>query len=269
MFKKLAIKSALAFVATATLAVGNCHADMIYADVMGGTAWMTSIVESSPSGDDSPLFGQPVANGDNFDFSPTGDFSATSQDGGGSDFTDGKLSFMIVAKDGYALNTLEILESGVATLIDAFGNGDALATVSGIVDVDINEIDGESMPIELGSFDMTFSPNNGQYQHSLIGSGPQETISWEGGVEIDLYDAAVQHLNSDPDLGVTKITVTLDNILFATTTGEATLATIDKKDFDINISTEPRDPQTEVPEPTSAVLLLMSASALIAVRRNG
>ncbi len=266
MFKNFAVKSAFAITAMA-LAAGSAQADMIYADVMGGTAWMTNIVESSPSGDDSPLFGQPVANGNNFDFAPTGDFAATSQDGTGTDLTDGKLTFMITAKPGYAINTLEILESGVATLLNVF-DGDAFASVSGIVDIDINEIDGQVMPIELGSFDMTFSPNDGQYQHSIIGTGPQETISWEGGVEVDLYDAAVQHLNTDPEVGVTKVTVTLDNILLATTLGQGTTATIDKKDFDINITTD-RVPDTQVPEPTSAVLLMISTAALtVAGRRN-
>ncbi len=259
MFKTLTLKTAFALGAVLITLGGTSHAAMVYNNVMGNSVWLTNINESSPTGDVSPLFGQPVlTSGDNFDFSPTGAFSAESTDGGGTDVTDGKLSFMVVAKQGFGINTFRVLESGIATLLDAFDLGDALASVSGIVDIDIDEIDGVPVSIELDDMLMEFTPNDGVYQHSVIATGPTKNVAWRGGVTVDI---AAEVANLNPTIGVTKLTVTLDNILLATTTGQATSAGIDKKDFDIIITTG-GGPGGEVPEPSSALLLMLSSLAM-------
>lgn len=267
MFKTFTLKTVLAFGAAVIALGGTSQAAMVYDDVMADTVWLTNINESSPTGDVSPLFGQPVASGDEFDFAPTGALSAQSNDGNGTDSTDGKLSFMVVAKPGYAIDIFEVFESGQATLLSAFANGDAFASVAGFVDIDINEIDGEPVSIELDSMNMSFTPNNGQYLHSAVANGLQETIGWEGGVVVDLA-AEIAGLNAS--LGVTKITVTLDNILNATTQGGGTSAGIDKKDFDIIITTDGDPGTNNIPEPSTSLLLMVSTIAMtIKSRRNG
>ncbi len=255
--------TALAVAALFTAA--RCDAALMHPNVMGTDVTMTMIVEDSPTGDSLPLFGPPTASGNNFDFNPTGAFSAQSTNGGLPDATDGKLSFMIVAKQGFTIDVFQILENGIATLLAPFTGTDAFASVSGIVDVDINELNGVATSIDLASKLMSFGPNGGQYLHSVVATDPQFTASWSGGATIDI-DAELASLGYSPSQKATKITVTLDNILLASTQGAGTIALIDKKDIDIIITT---GGSPVIPEPGSAALVLLGITTVAGLRLRG
>ncbi len=232
---------------------GYAVASSMYVDVEAATTMMTMIEETSPSSDAGPLFGQPTASlaGDNYDFAPTSGvpFAATSTDGG-TDFTDGSLSFMIHAKPGYGITSLEVAENGFVELLN-LSDGISFASVSGSVDIDVNEIDGAGVgSIDLVEALMSFSPNDGQYLHSDVATSPLFRTNWAGGVDIDIAAAL-----ADQQIGgkATKITVTIDNSLLASTVGLGTGAKIDKKDFDINVRTMERD-RPAIPEPSALAL---------------
>ncbi len=244
-------------------------AALLHSDVMGDDVWFTMIEESSPSGDPLPLYGQPTAIGNTLDFNPTGNFAAQSTDLDGTDITDGKLSLMVRAKDGFALTSFEVAESGLATLFTLDGN--PFAGVLGLVEIDIVGIDGAAVtPIDLTGVSMSFTPAGGSYLHSDVNdspidssfppAGPLFSTGWSGGVSVDL-DAVLDGLGIDYDLGVTKINVTLNNQLISATTQLGESAFIDKKDFDIIV-------ETRVPEPTSITLALLGLGMVLAYGRR-
>jgi len=64
--------------------------------------------------------------------------------------------------------------------------------------------------------------------------------------------------------GATKVNLTLNNRLLAATGAVGSLAIIDKKDFDITVTTE------EIPEPTTVALVFTGISLAIGMlRRRG
>ena len=214
------------------------HADLIHPSVMGDTVWFTDIREGSPSNDPLPLYDEPDAQGDELVFPTTGSFAATSEAGNGPDQTDGKLSFMVTAKPGNQLLGLVFNESGLTTLNGPFG-GDAFTSVQGFAVVDINEIAGE--PVNLPSITtfFSFTPQR-EFQLSVDGTGPSFSSEWRG-------EGAVRFREE-----VTKVTVTLNNILFAATTSDDGVgALIDKKEFSVRV---PTDELSTIPEPTTVVL---------------
>jgi hypothetical protein len=217
----------------------RAQAAIMHPPVMGDTVVFTNIEEDSPSGDPLPLYGPPSPAGDDsIDFNPTGNFSAHSENGG-ADVTDGKLSLMIRAKPGNTLASVDILEAGLVSLL-SIGADDPVSAVTGLVDIDVVEIDGIPVPqINLPSFQQTYVPNGGTYQHSVVATGPRFSSGWSGSLSVDL----------DKEL---------------TATGAlGSIAIIDKKDFDITVDTDP------VPEPASGALLLLGAAGgLIAKRRS-
>jgi hypothetical protein len=203
-----------------------------------------------------PLFGQPAAAGDSLDFNPTGDFSALSTNSG-ADLTDGKLSLMVSAKNGYALSSLSFLEHGLASLFKPLDNSDdPFANVIGLVDIDIVEVDGQSIgQLNLPGASMVYTPSNGDYQHSIDAVNPSFSTSWAGQLDVDLA-AALLAGNIPFQFGATKVNITLDNTLMASTGQVGSSAFIDKKDFDIIAET------VAVPEPTSALLALVALITL-------
>lgn len=246
-----------------TLCIVFCarvNAAIMHADVMGDTVNFTNIEEDSPSGDPLPLFGQPTYAGNNsIDFNPTGNFSAHSENGG-ADVTDGKLTMMIQAKPGYTLTTIDILESGLVSLL-TIGADDPVAAVTGLLDLDVVAIDGIPVPqVNLPPISLTYVPNGGVYQHSVVAAGPLFSSPWTGSVSVDL-DAALTAAGVPFVRGATKVNLTLNNRLLAATGALGSIAIIDKKDFDITVG-------TEIPEPTTVALLLAGTALVFARRRQ-
>jgi hypothetical protein len=236
-------------IALCALVTSRASAALMHADVMSDTVNFTSIEEDSATGDPLPLFGQPVhSGGDTIDFPTTSAFSAVATDGG-SDQTDGRLSMMVTAKPGRFITDIHFSEAGLATLFAT--NDDPSAAVTGVVDIDVFEVDGAVIPmINLPPVQFTYSPSNGVYQHSVNANGPLFSTGWTGSASADI-SAALNAAGQAFNLGATKLVVTIDNLLLAQTLAMGSSAFIDKKDFDITVD-------TIIPEPTTAMLGLVS-----------
>ncbi len=235
MFYSYCYKFSLFLVLTFAI-VSSASADLIHPDVMGDTVWYTSISEGSPTGDPLPLYGAPSVAGNVLTFPTTGSFSATSAAGSGPDQTDGKLTFMVEAKPGQELAGIGFNEVGLTRLAAPFG-GDAFSNVEAFAVIEINKIDGNIVnePSITEFFD--FTPND-VFQHSVDATGPVFSSAWRG-------TAGVRFRRP-----VTKVTVTLNNILLAATTDDVgTAALIDKKQFRVRVPT-----REIIPEPTTVVL---------------
>ncbi len=226
-------------------------ASLIHSNVMGTSAFFTAITESSPTLDPLPLYDQPFAVGDELVFSPTGNFSANSVSGGPSDSTDGKLSLMITAKPGQFLDELKFSEVGLSILQAPFG-GDAYTSVDALAVIQVVMINGQvvNLPASLHSF--VFTPQN-TFQHSIDATGPSLASAWVGALNVDLPALA------------TKVLVTVDNILFAATTGTGTGALIDKKGFTISVVP---DDEGNIPEPGTLALAILAIGSAACGRRK-
>ncbi len=217
------------------LGASAAQAALMHPDVMGTEVWFRGIEESSPTGDPLPLYGTPSVAGNTLDFPTTGNFSAMSIDGTGSDQTDGKLNLMVKAKQGFSLTKLSLSETGLTELDAPFG-GDAFSRVNAFVVLNIVEVAGLPVNIPVITEFFSFLPSN-QFLHSVDATGPSFSSAWTGSAMIDL----------PPD--VTKVNITLDNNLFSTTTGAGTRSFIDKKDFQIDVDTEELI-RNDIPEPS-------------------
>jgi hypothetical protein len=71
--------------------------------------------------------------------------------------------------------------------------------------------------------------------------------------------------------GATKVNLTVNNRLLAATGVVGSLSIIDKKDFDITVTTGegPDRPGGDIPEPATVVLMLCGASLALGLRRRG
>jgi hypothetical protein len=247
-----------------------------YGSFMGTTVSYEMVREDSNSGDVPPLFGPPTTVGpvtpgfpavpcvmcgipnDSLDFNPVGFGASTTN--GGVDITDGNLAFMVRAKPNQSIANLTIEEFGDVTLagIAALGSQTTFASVSTSVFIDIVEINGIGInPIKLQK-SLSFSPSGGTYGLGTDGGGgPIYSDLWNGSLLVNF----VQELADLNIPGVvTKINVNLDNTLVAISqTG--TTALIAKKDHIII--------KTNIPEPTSCVLAMLSLVAGLAVSRRG
>ena len=213
-------------------------------DVMGDTVWYTSIFEGSTTDDVLPLYGQPSSSLNELIFPTTGSFAATSEAGSTADQTDGKLSFMVEAKYGSYLLGISFEETGITTLAAPFG-GDAYTGIEAFALIDILEVEGEPVPSTQVETFFEFSPND-EFKHSDDAGGENSfSSSWTGSAGVRF------------ERQVTKISVTVDNILKASTTSDdGTTALIDKKDFRVNI------PSDTIPVPEPATVFLGFACGL-------
>jgi hypothetical protein len=223
-------------------------ADIIHSDVNGDSVWFTSIQEGSPTGDPLPLYGQPFAISDQLVFTPTGGFSATSQGGSTPDQTDGKLTFMIEAKPGNFIDVINVNESGVTSLTAPFG-GDAFTSLLAYADIKVLQVNGVNVNAPTTNHFFNFNPAS-SFLFSDVATGPTYASSWQGSLSVNL-----------PDM-VTKVLVSLDNVLTASTMGVGTTALIDKKSF--SISVDPDGPI--VPEPGTVMLGLLGMVSLLVHR---
>jgi hypothetical protein len=244
----------------ALVSVQFSHAAPInYGDFMGNTVTYVGVTEDSNSGDAPPLFGAPSVSGDTLDFNPVG-FSASAAGAGGSDITDGNLSFMVVAKPGKAIQSLNLAEAGDTTLA-GFGTDATFTMVTGTGVLNINEVDGVGIGALSIPFSMTFSPSGGTYGlASDLGGGPGGTIAWSGGKFLDIN--ALLGANSIPVIaGATKISIDIDNTLTALSEA-GTFTLIAKKDFGgLSVT-------VNLPEPAVALMSGLGTLGLACVRRR-
>lgn len=232
-----------------------CHsaqATIIHSDVSGTNVNYTNITEGAVTPDPEPLYGQPFANGNSLIFTPTADFSAVSTSGGPSDQTDGKLSFLVTAKPGFAVDNLHFEEVGLTILNAPFG-GDAFTSVLAFASIKVLAVSGVPVTSSPTTHFFSFAPDS-SFLHSADASGPSFATPWIGSLSVTLPDK------------VSKVLVTLDNHLYAATVGVGTGALIDKKGFsvDIDIDLNP----DYIPEPGTLFLGFVGA-AFIGLRRRG
>ncbi len=204
-----------------------------------GQADYLNVFESSPTGDDSPLWGTPASPYDGFNLvfpAPIG-INANSV-GGLADITDGRLSFMVEASTpGETIESITFQEAGLFSFLNAAGNGVAVQAGGTISFVDSN-LNPVSIP-----FVLTGSTSSS----TSIGLG----ISTTGGtfelattVDLSQYETS-------------KINVSFDNILTAVSSTNG-FASIDKKDASISV--------VVVPEPGTLMLLTLGGTLLATAR---
>jgi hypothetical protein len=230
-----------------------------YGDFMGNTVTYVGVTEDSNSGDTPPLFGPPTVSGDSLDFNPVG-FSASASGAGGNDVTDGNVSFMVVAKPGKAIWSLNLAEAGDTTLA-GFGTDATFTSVTGTGVLNINAVDGIGIGALAIPFSMTFTPSGGTYGlASDFGGGPGGTIFWSGGKFLDIN--AILTANAIPFVaGATKISINVDNTLTALSQA-GTFALMAKKDFGgLSVT-------VNVPEPATSLLASLVAFGLLGMRRR-
>lgn len=204
--------------------VAPAQATIMHSDVSGTTVDFININEGSPTGDPLPLFGQPIASGDNLVFTPTANFAATSIDGTGSDQTDGKVSFTMVAKPGYSISAFNYTEGGFTNLNGPFSGGDAFTQVVAFAAIKVLEINNVPVVVPTIQSFMAVGPSGGEWQLSDIG-GTSFNTGWSGSLNVPL------------PTGTTMALVTLNNSLFASTEGTGTGALIEKRAPSILMST--------------------------------
>jgi hypothetical protein len=247
-YRRISLCLLLALVVTSLSSIAS--ADIIHTDVSGTSVWFTNIKEGSPTGDALPLYDQPFSVQDVLVFAPTGGFSATSAGGGTPDQTDGKLSFIIEAKPGQVIGAVKVDESGVTRLTAPFG-GDAFTSVFGYADIKILEIGGAVVNSPTTNHFFNFSPSD-SFLFSDVATGPTYASSWQGSLSVTM------------PANVTKVLVSLDNILTASTMGAGTTALIDKKSFSVGVV--PVGP--EIPEPGTFMLGAIAFGGVFLARKR-
>jgi hypothetical protein len=248
---------------TASLSVA---APINYGTFIGNTVTYVNVTEDTNSGDTQPLFGAPTVTGDSIDFNPVG-FDANST-GVGSDTTDGQLTFFVVANTDpntdFAIDSISFAEAGDTTLA-GMGNNNTFTSVTADVFVNIYEVDGVGINTITIPTGLVFTPSGGTYELGTDGGGgPYYHTQWSGSLLVDLTQALIDE-GVAFDLGVTKISVNIDNTLTAVSQA-GTFAVIAKKDFGGLSVTVNQPGQGEIPEPASVALALFGM-ALVAVRR--
>ena len=233
-----------------------------YGNQVGASVTYVAVTESSTT-DAVPLFGTPTVSGDSLDFTPN-TFGATSQlHVPAVDQTDGHLTFSVVPNlAGGAIQNIKFGEGGGLT-VGGFGTNQTFVDVSAVGNIDVFEIDGVAISKETIPINLTFSHgsnspffNNGTWRLGTEGfvNGP-----WTGSQLIDIKQILIDRGHTVVG-GATKITVALDNKLYAQSQVEGT-AQIDKKDF-FTVT-------TNVPEPTSCVLAMFGLMVgVLASRRS-
>lgn len=238
---------------------------MGFKDPNTGTVWYGPVTESNgdPNDPAQQLFGPPSSvSGNSIDFNPQG-FNAQSS-GDDSEITDSQLSFMIVAMAGTTIENLLFTEAGDTTL--AALSGSAFTSVTMEMFIDVIEIDGAPAPGGTNiQGSMVFTPSDGDYGVGVGGGFPNDgfpnyATAWNGELFLDI-DQELTDQNIDFIFGATKLNVTLDNTLTAASAGGGS-AFIAKKDFDGLTVT------SNIPEPTTALLLLSGLLAGVATRRR-
>jgi hypothetical protein len=243
---------AILLLTLSALGTSVAQATVIHSNVAGTTVNYTNITEGAVTADPEPLYGQPFANGNSLIFTPTADFSAVSTSGGPADQTDGKLSFIITAKPGFAVDKLDFEEVGLTVLNAPFG-GDAFTSVLAFTSIKVLAVSGAPVTSSPTTHFFSFAPDS-SFLHSADATGPSFATPWVGTLSVTMPN------------NVSKVLVTLDNHLYAATVGVGTGARIGKDVFSVDVDVD-LNPDY-IPEPGTLLLGFVGA-ALIGLRRRG
>jgi hypothetical protein len=225
-----------------------------YGSHVGLSVNYIDVTEDTTTGDSLPLFGAPVFSGNSVDFNPVG-FDADASGANSSDVTGARLTFMVQAHAGNAINNIAFSEAGDTTLAGA--GTDATATqVTANGTITINAVDGAAISPIVRPIALAFTPSGGDYGLSSDGGGlPIFHTQWSGSLAVNV----AQILTSEGMafiLGATKISVDVVNTLTASSE-LGTQALINKEDFGgVSITVnQPGGGDPGIPEPASAILL--------------
>lgn len=227
-----------------------------YGDFSGATVNFLQVTEDSGT-DPTPVYGSPSVFGNSLDFNPLS-FNASASGSGGVDITDGTLTLMMTSNPGHFIDCIKFDEAGDYTLA-GFGTAATAVSVTANFNIEIQEVDGVAIGSILVNPVMNFTPSNGDFDLANdAGGGPAANGSWAGMLMADLTQVLID--NNIPYVnGVTKVSVTFDNTLVATSE-DGTSAFIAKKDVGgVGI--------TVIPEPASLGLLTLGGLCMMARRR--
>ncbi len=238
------------------------HATVInYPNMSGASVDFTAISENTHEPGPNPLFGAPVVAGDALDFTPI-NFAASALTPSTFDFHDGFLTFMAVAKAGNTIQNIQFGEGGALSVVGS-GSDDTFVNVSAVGFVKVLQIDGAPLPVNTAipqiPITLTFSFGNlGDGSWGRSSDGFANGQIWTGGQLInitqELIDRGIPFVQ-----GATKVTIALDNALYAQSSATGG-AYIDKKDyFTVTFNT---------PEPTSCLLAAFGLVAGLVVSRR-
>jgi hypothetical protein len=210
------------------------------------------------------LFGAPTIAGDSLDFSPNNFFAESQFAVPPLDTTDGHLTFGVNAKAGHAITDINFQEGGGLSVVGA-GTDTTQVDVSAIGFINVLEIDG-APPIGLPVIPINLTFNfgaggNGTWRRASEGFA--NGFLWTGAQAIDVKGWL--NANGFPTIyGATKITVSLDNSLYAESEAGSG-AFIDKKDFGgLSITID----APVIPEPATWLLGMIGCLAFGASRRT-
>ena len=246
----------LAFTLCILVGAVTAQAGVISYGDLEGAQFIYQNIEESSTTDPAGLYGAPILVGDALVFTPTS-FRADASGAGDVDITDGALGTLVVAKDGNAISSLDIVEFGDFTL-NGTGTDATLVGVAGRLFASIVEID--NMPVSnvidlTATMDLSASADTVNYVADADGiwnlTTDPGTNLWTGAVTLDVQ-AAIQSAGLSGS--ATKVLVTFDNTLIAQSE-EATDAFIAKK-RQITITTH------DVPEPGTITLILLGIAGL-------
>ncbi len=242
----LCLLLALVMVSLSSLA----SADIIHSNVNGTSVWFTNIKEGSPTGDTLPLYDQPISIQDVLVFTPTAGFAATSSADGLPDQTEGHLSLIIEAKPGQVIGGLKVDEAGVTRMTAPFG-GNAFTSVLAYADIRVLEVGGVPVASPITSHIFSFAPND-SFLFSDLATGPTYATSWQGSLSVAF------------PANVTKIMLTVDNAMTASTIGAGTTALIDKNSFSIAVVPT----GVVIPEPGTMMLGAIAFGGIFLTRKR-
>jgi hypothetical protein len=238
-----------AFTATPTPAATMNHGDFV-----GDTVMFLDVTETN--GEANLLFSAPSVVGDTLKVDPNNFFSQVSP-GPGADITESQLSMTVMGQGAFFIENLRIREQGDYTLIGLPGAlGQASAGASLFFEVlEVNGVAVGGGPT--GSVNMQFTtgsgPNGGEFN---LPADAGTNVVWEGEAFLDIASA----MASSPFAGqnATKVRVQFNNSL--ATFADANAAAFIKKKVISGLTV-----QTNIPEPGSIALALLSAIPLAAV----
>jgi hypothetical protein len=260
---------ALALLSMSSLALAN---PINYGNFSGTTVDYISVEENSgtdpllfpPNLPGLGLFGAPTVAGDSLDFSPNNFFADSQFATPLFDQTDGHLTFGVNAKANHAITNINFQEGGGLSVVGFGVNDQTFVDVSAVGLINVLEIDGAA-PIGLPVIPINLTFNFGTLGNGTWARNSNGFVNgflWIGAQAIDIKGWL--NANGFPTQhGATKLTVSLDNSLYAQSelTGGAF---IDKKDFGgLSITVD----APVIPEPATWVLGMLGCLAVGARRR--